>query len=111
MRSTIWALMAESTAKDTTIWARMVVPLGSVLVAHFGGEHVHQQPVVPLAGWPALVLAHQPDTLEADPLIGLDRARVVSGRVDRQAMVASLVDQKLGEGLDRVWSVAFALPG
>src|SRR5207245_7221604 len=92
-------------SRDTT-W-----PHGSVLVAQLGRQHVHQKPVVPATGRPASVLAHQPDTLEADPLVGLDRARVVSGRVDRQAMVASLVDQKLGEGLDRVWSVAFEIGG
>src|SRR3989442_11898709 len=92
-------------SRDTT-W-----PQGSVLVAQLGSQHVHQQPVVPATGRPALVLAHQPDTLEADPLVGLDRMRVVSGGVDRQAMVASLVDQKLGEGHDRVRPVAFALPG
>src|SRR5207247_2480981 len=73
-------------------------------------RHVHQQAVVPLAGWSQFVLAHQPDWLESHALIGLDCPCVVRGRIDREAMVTALMDQESGQGSNRVRPQAFALP-
>src|SRR5437879_11196765 len=59
---------------------------------------------------PALVAPHQSDRLEPNSLVRLDGARVVSSRVDGQAVVAALVDQESRQGSDRVGSKALALP-
>jgi hypothetical protein len=57
------------------------------------GEQVHEQPVVPAAVGGALVAAQDADRLEAELRVRPDRALVVGGGVDRQAMVAALLDQ------------------
>ena len=57
------------------------------------GQEVEQQPVLPLARRIAPVAPHDPDPAEADPLVAADRALVRRGGVDRQAVVAALVDQ------------------
>ena len=48
---------------------------------------------MPVAARQALVLAHDADGLEADLLVGADGGGVVGRRVDRQPVVAALVDE------------------
>ena len=50
----------------------------------------------------APVAPHDPDPAEADPLVAADRALVGRGGVDRQAVVAALVDQVPRERPHRV---------
>src|SRR5215212_7786910 len=57
------------------------------------GEQVHQQPVVPAAVGGALIAAQDADRLEPELRVRPDRALVVGGGVDRQTVVAVLLDQ------------------
>src|SRR2546428_10280070 len=85
---------------------RAIVDLGFQLLR----EHVHQQPVMPRPVRPTLVVPHQSDRLEPNSLVSLDRAAVVSRRIDRYSVMAALVDQESSQGADRVGAEAFALP-
>src|SRR5215210_2010428 len=64
-------------------------------------KQIHQQPVVPGSVGAALVVAHDPDPAEAHLLVSTDRSRVVGRRIDREAMVATLLEEVAGEQPDR----------
>src|SRR3954449_9092613 len=62
------------------------------------GEQVHQEAVVPAAVAAAFVLAQAADGTEADLLIRPDRAVVVGGRVDREAVMTALAHEPVDDG-------------
>ena len=75
------------------------------------GEQLHQQPVVPRAVGGSLVLPHDADAHEPDRLVAADRPLVGGRRVDRQAMVAAVLDQMAHEHADGLAAEAASLPG
>ena len=75
------------------------------------GEQVHQQPVVPRAVAPAFVPPHRPDRSEPDGGVGPDRPLVRGGGIDRQAVVATPLDEPARDRPDRVAAAAAALAG
>src|SRR3954469_9346170 len=78
--------------------------------AQLAVQQVHQQPVMPRTVGTALVAAHDPDRPEADALVAADRDRVVGGRVDRDPVVAALVEQPPRHRPDRVGPQALPVP-
>src|ERR687890_1858828 len=74
-------------------------------------KHVHQQPVVPGSVGAALVVAHDPDPAEAHLLVSADRSRVVGRRIDRETMVATLLEEVAGEQTDRFGAQPLAVAG
>src|SRR5919112_5449148 len=69
--------------------------------AYLFPKHIHQQPVVPGTVGAALVVAHNPDPAEVHLLVSTDRSRVVGRRIDRETMVATLLEEVAGEQPDR----------
>jgi hypothetical protein len=74
-------------------------------------EHFHKQPIVPNAIGAVLVLAHDPDSAEAHPFVSADCNRVVGRRIDREAMMAALLEEVLGENPNRFCAQALAVAG
>ncbi len=60
-------------------------------------EHFHEQHIVPNAVGAALVLAHDPNPAEAHPFISADCSCVVGRWIDREAMMAALLEEIPGE--------------
>src|SRR4051794_7416844 len=58
----------------------------------------------------ALVAAHHPDRPEADALVAADRDRVVGGRIDRDPVMAALVEQPPRDRPDRLGPESPAVP-
>jgi hypothetical protein len=56
-----------------------------------------------------LVEAHDADRLEADLLVGADRVLVVDCRVDRDPVVAALVEEVACDEPDHLWAEAVSL--
>src|SRR5207245_2108231 len=76
-----------------------------------GGEQIHQQSVVPGAVGAALVAAHQADRTEADALVRADRLCVRRGRVDRDSVVAALLEELAGGEAERLAAQTPSLGG
>src|SRR4051812_47164670 len=74
-----------------------------------GAQEVHQQPVVEGAVGSPLVLAHDPDRPEPDPLVAADGPHVGHCRVDREPVVAAVVEQEAGQERDRLGTDSPAL--
>jgi methylmalonyl-CoA/ethylmalonyl-CoA epimerase len=72
-------------------------------------EQVHQQAVVEGAVGAALVLAHDPDGAEAHLGVAADGRLVGGRRVDRDPVVAALLEQEPGQQPDRLGPGAPAL--
>jgi methylmalonyl-CoA/ethylmalonyl-CoA epimerase len=72
-------------------------------------EQVHQQAVVERAVGSALVLAHDPDGAEAHLGVAADGRLVGGRRVDRDPVVAPLLEQEPGQQPDRLGPGAPAL--
>ena len=68
----------------------------------FVGQEIHQQGVDPPSVPQMLVLAHPADGSEADLGVGRDGMRVAGRRVDRQPVMATLVEEIGGQRADRV---------
>ena len=66
---------------------------------------------MPCAVAAALVIAQDPDRLEADLLVGRDRTGVGRGRVDREAVVAALGDEPVDRRPERLGAEAAVLMG
>src|SRR4051794_26930942 len=77
-------------------------PRGRCDSPQFAGQHLHQKAVVPGAVRAALVLAHHADRAEPDALVAADRDRVVDGRIDRDPVVAALLEQPPRDGAHRL---------
>src|SRR5919197_6295393 len=66
------------------------------------GDELHQQPVVPLlAAGVALVAPHHADPLEPRLLVGADRSYVRRRGVDRDAVMAPVVDEVTDDAPER----------
>jgi hypothetical protein len=78
-------------------------------VLELAREQIHEQTAAPGPVRRTPVLAHDADGAEADLLVGADRTRVVGGRVDREPVVAALLDQVPRERPYRVGSEALSL--
>src|SRR4029079_7909829 len=97
------AKCAETTRPSTPVApvitiTRSAIAFPSPALAQLAGEHVHQEPVMELAGDAAFVAAHNPDRPEADLLVGPDRAGVGGRGIDRQAVVTTLLEQPARDG-------------
>ena len=91
----------------------IALPLGRgralLRLAVIAREQLHEQAVVPaLAAEVALVAAHDAHAAEADLLVAADRGRVLGRGIDRDPVMATLVDQA---GERRVASPRFRDPG
>src|SRR4051812_4620381 len=65
-------------------------------------QHVHEQAVMPRTAGAALGAARDPDAAEADALVAADRDGVVGRRVDRDPVVAALLEQPSRDRADGV---------
>src|SRR6185295_5848862 len=92
------AKWAETTRPSTPVApvitiTRSAIVLPSPALAQLAGEHVHQEPVVEFARGAALISTHHADGPEAHLLVGPDGACVGGRGIDRQSVVAALVEQ------------------
>src|SRR5436190_16138577 len=70
-------------------------------------DELHEQTVVPAFAFGIpLVPAHHSDWLEAGLFVGADRGHVVGSRVDRDPVVAALLDQLSGDSAYRLLAEA-----
>ena len=72
-------------------------------------EQIHQQAVAPSPLRRTLVLAHDADGAEANLLVGADRHRAVSRRVDRKRVMSPLINQVARERSHHVGSQSTSL--
>src|SRR5215216_7339216 len=74
-------------------------------------QQVQQQTIVPAAVRGAFVATHDPHRSKPHALVGADRPLVVGRGIDRDAVVAAVLEQKAGQGPDRVGAQPSAMPG
>lgn len=74
-------------------------------------KDLQQEPVCPRTVSSALIAAHQSDGSEPDRRVAANRRVVVSGRIDDQPMMASLVEQVVDDRSDRIGAIAATLDG
>jgi len=72
------------------------------VVSQFVAEQIHQQPVMEAAIAAAFVLAHDPDGPEAHLGIAADRLMIGGCRIDRDPVMAALLEQEPGQQPDRL---------
>src|SRR5712691_9713164 len=85
---------------------------GPVLRVQLPDEEVHEHAVMPGSIAAPLVAPHPADPPEPDPLVGPNRPLVRGGRIDRQSVVAAVLEEVAGHRPDRIRSepVALVLP-
>src|SRR3712207_1772877 len=74
-------------------------------------EHVHEQPIPPFTLRSALILAHDPDPTKAHPLVSADGSSVVRCRIDREPMVAALLEEIASQETERFGAQALPMAG
>src|SRR3954451_20113327 len=81
-------------------------PCGRCDSAQLALQQIHQQAVMPRTVGAALVLAHDADRTEPDALVAADRDGVVRGRIDRDPVMAAVVEEPSCDGPNRLGSKA-----